>query len=180
MRTSSRDAGGTEYPSRGLDSPDSNVDFGVYVPNINDTHPSHPNCTEFSIPFELVRRNRQLLYKSSPPDRTKDAINDLITEYFHNHNAPYTYGEFSNFADNMLDEDEDRITENRASRQPPANASWGSTSLTEFSTTATSRCSTSPARCFLRGRSPSYRLIISVWIDRPLSGILFACPCRHE
>jgi len=30
----------------------------------------------------------------------------------HNHNAPYTYGEFSNFADNMLDEDEDRITEN--------------------------------------------------------------------
>ena len=96
----------------GLDSPDSNVDFGVYVPNINDTHPSHPNCTEFSIPFELVRRNRQLLYKSSPPDRTKDAINDLITEYFHNRNAPYTYAEFSNFADNMLDEDEDRITEN--------------------------------------------------------------------
>jgi hypothetical protein len=96
----------------GLDSPDSNVDFGVYVPNINDTHPSHPNCTEFSIPFELVRRNRQLLYKSSPPDRTKDAINDLITEYFHNHNAPYTYSEFSNFAENMLAEDEDSITEN--------------------------------------------------------------------
>jgi len=51
----------------------------------------------------------------------------ISLRYFHNHNAPYTYGEFSNFADNMLDEDEDRITENGASRQPPANASWGST-----------------------------------------------------
>jgi len=137
----------------------------VYVPNINDTHPSHPNCTEFSIPFELVRRNRQLLYKSSPPDRTKDAINDLITEYFHNHNAPYTYGEFSNFADNMLDEDEDRITENGSVKTAARERLVGQYEFNRVFDNGDQSLFDLTSEMFSRGRSPSYRLIISV--DRP-------------
>lgn len=90
---------------------DPDVDFSVFVPVIKDTNIDHNDARSFGIPFELVRENRQLLYSSKPPERTRSAINDVISGYFRQENNEPTYDAFSKYAKGMLADDNDAITE---------------------------------------------------------------------
>jgi DNA helicase HerA-like ATPase len=92
-------------------SDDPDVDFEVFVPVIDGTNINHNNAQSFGIPFELVKENRQLLYSSKPPERTRSAINDVISDYFRQENGVPTYTAFSEYAERMLAEDNDTITE---------------------------------------------------------------------
>ena len=90
---------------------DPNVDFETFVPYIEDTNIDHNDAEAFGIPFELVRTNRQLLYSSKPPERTRSAINDVISRYFRQEKGTPTYDAFSTYAETMLADDNDAITE---------------------------------------------------------------------
>jgi len=91
------------------DDPD--VGFEIFVPYVEDTNIDHNNAEAFGIPFELVRTNRQLLYSSKPPERTRSAINDVISNYFRQENGTPTYDAFSTYAERMLADDNDAVTE---------------------------------------------------------------------
>jgi len=102
---------------------DPDVDFEVFVPQIQDTNITHNNARSFSIPFEIVRTNRQLLYSSKPPERTRSAINRTISRYFRKCDDPDsavgnprpTYREFSQYAADLLaDAETSPITENES------------------------------------------------------------------
>lgn len=91
------------------DDPD--VDFGVFVPVIEGTNIDHNDAESFGIPFELVKENRMLLYSSEPQPRTRSAINDVISNYFSQEDDEPTYAAFSSYAERLLADDNDTITE---------------------------------------------------------------------
>lgn len=101
---------------------DPDIGFEVFVPQIADTNITHNNARSFGIPFEIVQTNRQLLYSSEPPERTRSAINQTISSYFRECNNrkseygdPPTYREFSKYAKRLLaDADDSPITENES------------------------------------------------------------------
>ncbi len=78
------------------------TDFKVYAPttsdsNLNELNTSSTEVHEFGIPFNVVNNNTELVMPNDPQGPTRQAIGDIVNDFFRQFGNDGTYSEFVNW-----------------------------------------------------------------------------------